>query len=35
MPVVIHERKAHEDGLRIIDEFPDVKGRVPLLFRQL
>ena len=26
MPVVIHERKAHEDGLRIIDEFPDVKG---------
>ena len=26
MPVVVHERKAHEDGLRIIDEFPDVKG---------
>ena len=26
MPVVIHERKAHEDGLRILEEFPDVKG---------
>lgn len=26
LPVVIHERKAHEDGLRILDEFPDVTG---------
>lgn len=26
LPVVIHERDAHEDGLRIIDEFPSVKG---------
>ena len=26
MPVVIHERKAHEDGLRMLAEFPDVKG---------
>ena len=26
MPVIVHERDAHEDGLRIIDEFPEVKG---------
>ena len=26
MPVVIHERKAHEDALRMLAEFPDVKG---------
>ena len=26
MPVVVHEREAHEDGMRIIDEFPEVKG---------
>ena len=26
MPVVIHEREAHEDGLRILEEFPDVRG---------
>ena len=26
MPVVIHEREAHEDGLRILAEFPDVRG---------
>ena len=26
LPVVVHEREAHEDGLRIVDEFPDVKG---------
>ena len=26
LPVVVHEREAHEDGLRIIDEFPDVTG---------
>ena len=26
LPVIVHERDAHEDGLRIIDEFPEVKG---------
>lgn len=26
LPVVIHEREAHEDGLRIISDFPDVTG---------
>ena len=26
MPVVVHEREAHEDGMRIIDEFPEVRG---------
>ena len=26
MPVVIHEREAHEDGLRILEEFPAVRG---------
>ena len=26
LPVVVHEREAHEDSLRIIDEFPDVTG---------
>ncbi len=26
LPVIIHEREAHEDGMAIIDEFPDVKG---------
>ena len=26
LPVVIHERKAHEDALRILEAFPDVKG---------
>ena len=26
LPVVVHEREAHEDGLRIIDEFPEVQG---------
>ena len=26
MPVIVHERDAHEDGLRIVDEFPEVKG---------
>ena len=26
LPVVVHEREAHEDGLKIIDEFPDVMG---------
>lgn len=26
LPVIVHEREAHEDGMRIIDEFPEVKG---------
>ena len=26
LPVVVHEREAHEDGLKIVDEFPTVKG---------
>ena len=26
LPVIIHEREAHEDGLRIISEFPQVTG---------
>lgn len=26
LPVIIHEREAHEDGLRIISEFPEVTG---------
>lgn len=26
LPVVIHEREAHEDALRILDAFPEVKG---------
>ena len=26
LPVVVHEREAHEDGMRIIDEFPEVHG---------
>ncbi len=26
LPVVVHEREAHEDGMRIIDEFSDVTG---------
>ena len=26
MPVIVHEREAHEDGLRIVDEFPEVRG---------
>ena len=26
MPVIVHERDAHEDGLAIVDEFPEVKG---------
>lgn len=26
LPVVVHEREAHEDGLRIVDEFPEVTG---------
>ena len=26
MPVIIHERDAHDDGMRIVKEFPKVKG---------
>ena len=26
LPVIVHERDAHEDGMAIIREFPDVKG---------
>lgn len=26
LPVIIHQRDAYEDTLRIVDEFPDVKG---------
>ena len=26
LPVIVHEREAHEDGLKIVDEFPAVKG---------
>ena len=26
LPVIVHEREAHEDGLKIISEFPEVTG---------
>ena len=26
LPGIVHEREAHEDGLKIVDEFPTVKG---------
>ena len=26
LPVIVHEREAHEDGMRIIEEFPEVRG---------
>ncbi len=26
LPVIVHERDAHEDGMKIVEEFPDVKG---------
>ncbi len=26
LPAIVHEREAHEDGLRIVDEFPQVTG---------
>ena len=26
LPAIVHEREAHEDGMRIVDEFPQVKG---------
>ena len=26
LPVIVHEREAHEDGMKVVDEFPDVTG---------
>ena len=26
LPVIVHERDAHEDGMRIVEEFPEVRG---------
>ena len=26
LPVIVHEREAHEDGLKVVDDFPEVKG---------
>ena len=26
MPVIVHEREAHQDGMDIVREFPEVKG---------
>ena len=26
LPVIVHEREAHEDGMKVVAEFPDVKG---------
>ena len=26
LPVIVHERDAHEDGMKIVEEFPTVKG---------
>lgn len=26
LPVIVHEREAHEDGLRVLEEFPEVTG---------
>ena len=26
LPVIVHEREAHEDGLKVVDEFPEVTG---------
>ena len=26
LPVIVHEREAHEDGCRIVEEFPEVRG---------
>ena len=26
LPVIVHEREAHEDGMRVVEEFPNVKG---------
>ena len=26
LPIIVHERDAHEDGMKVVDEFPDVTG---------
>lgn len=26
LPVIVHEREAHEDGIRVVEEFPEVTG---------
>ena len=26
LPVIVHEREAHEDGMKVVDEFPEVRG---------
>jgi len=26
LPAIVHEREAHEDGMRVVEEFPEVKG---------
>ena len=26
LPVIVHEREAHEDGMKIVEEFPTVTG---------
>ena len=26
LPVIVHERDAHEDGMKVVDQFPDVTG---------
>ena len=26
LPVIVHEREAHADGMAVVDEFPSVKG---------
>ena len=26
MPVIVHERDAHEDGMKIVEEFPEIRG---------
>jgi len=26
LPVIVHEREAHEDGMKIVEEFPEVRG---------
>ena len=26
LPVIVHEREAHEDGMKVVEEFPNVKG---------
>ena len=26
LPAIVHEREAHEDGMKVVEEFPDVRG---------